>query len=336
MKEQIPHLLLGNDRIAVCKEMLAELSAQSLETLVQNLLTLIGNGLSLLGLLVTLTSYCLFPSLRTVPGLQIMCLVSVLIFAQGMFMVNRVAAGIVSLCRCLTVLQHYAWICAFCWMNTLAVGAFKKFCLKTTRGIKDENSKQFLMYSLYSWGLPAVLIAVSIGCDRLALLPSGYFQEDLCWINGGEALLYLFAIPLLALILVNLVCFSATVVSIWGTMNDSTILNENKENMACIKIYTKLACLMGITWIFGYLANIEKLNFLFYLFIVMNSLQGMFICLAFGINFRTRVLYKKMFRRQPQSSEIKVCQTVHLTSGSGSVPTGNSPPTCHTDIDCPP
>ena len=39
-------------------------------------------------------------------------------------------------------------------------------------------------------------------------------------------------------------------------------------------IFVKMASVMGVTWIFGIAANLEALSFLWYPYVVLNSLQG--------------------------------------------------------------
>ena len=41
-------------------------------------------------------------------------------------------------------------------------------------------------------------------------------------------------------------------------------------------ICVKMASVMGVTWILGFAANLKALSFLWYPYVVLNSLQGMF------------------------------------------------------------
>ena len=42
-----------------------------------------------------------------------------------------------------------------------------------------------------------------------------------------------------------------------------------------VVICVKMASVMGVTWIFGFAANLKALSFLWYPYVVLNSLQGM-------------------------------------------------------------
>lgn len=51
------------------------------------------------------------------------------------------------------------------------------------------------------------------------------------------------------------------------------------------RLYCRLSTLMGLTWLIGILASIvNKSRVLWYLFIILNALQGLFIFIAFGLN----------------------------------------------------
>ena len=46
-------------------------------------------------------------------------------------------------------------------------------------------------------------------------------------------------------------------------------------------LYAKLSFVMGLSWVFGFLAALFDWPALWYVFIIFNSLQGAFICLSF-------------------------------------------------------
>ena len=51
-------------------------------------------------------------------------------------------------------------------------------------------------------------------------------------------------------------------------------------------LYVKLSILMGLGWLFGVLASILKSPFLWYPFIIVNSLQGTFIFVFFDMKWK--------------------------------------------------
>ena len=62
--------------------------------------------------------------------------------------------------------------------------------------------------------------------------------------------------------------------------------------------YSQMSSLLGFTWIFGFLAAFVDVEALLYLFIVLNSLQGVYIFIAFICNKRVFRLWRD---RRPSS-----------------------------------
>lgn len=88
---------------------------------VHSWLTLAGNLTSVLCSVLTLISFCMFPSLRTVPGKAIMFLTTFLMIAQISFQFNLLFVSVPVLCIIVAALQHFSWLSSFCWMNILAL-----------------------------------------------------------------------------------------------------------------------------------------------------------------------------------------------------------------------
>ena len=53
---------------------------------------------------------------------------------------------------------------------------------------------------------------------------------------------------------------------------------------------------MGFTWIFGYIAAFTDVEALWYIYIILNSLQGVFIFISFICNRRIGLLWYKKLR----------------------------------------
>ena len=53
---------------------------------------------------------------------------------------------------------------------------------------------------------------------------------------------------------------------------------------------------MGFTWIFGYIAAFTDVEALWYIYIILNSLQGVFIFISFICNRRVGLLWSKKLK----------------------------------------
>jgi len=56
-----------------------------------------------------------------------------------------------------------------------------------------------------------------------------------------------------------------------------------RQDQTLFYLYLKLFVIMGLTWIFGFIAAFARVQFLWYPFIVFNGLQGAFIFVMFDM-----------------------------------------------------
>ena len=193
-------------------------------------------------------------------------------------------------------------------MNVLSYLSYKTFTHSISNKLKVTVTGVILML-IYTWGIPAVFVAVSIVTERYNLIDFSYGDGLSCWIDGSQGLLYMFAVPLATILVVNLILFSCTAGAIHRTMKLTENAHEaHAENRSSFFICVKLATVMGFTWVFGFLANIKIISFVWYIFIVLNASQGLFICVAFVMTKRVLNLYRGLFGGTEKS---KSKQTAH-------------------------
>ncbi|CAH1799889.1 unnamed protein product, partial [Owenia fusiformis] len=129
-------------------------------------------------------------------------------------------------------------------------------------------------------GVPAVIVAISLGLDFTDIDPDfkPMYGEGICWISQRYPLLLFFTLPIAITILLNIGFFIPTAIILWKSMNQRT-KRLNRPTEYPFAIYAKLFCLLGFTWILAFIApyNIA----LWYIFIILNASQGVYIFLAF-------------------------------------------------------
>ena len=121
-----------------------------------------------------------------------------------------------------------------------------------------------------------------------------YIDVDICWIQGGSPLVYSFGIPVGLVMLMNITFFTRTAVALKETMKAAKRAKSNSDSLQRFAVYIKLAFLMGFTWVFGFMSGLTDIDGLNYLFIVTNSLQGVYICVSFTMSSRVRNMYKHL------------------------------------------
>ena len=258
---------------------------------VQVILTLIGNCLSMACLAFTMTTYCVFEEIRSRAGKCVMNLCGALFFAQLSFQVSDTFMTYREACTAVAVFQHYLWLVVFLWMNVLAFDISCNFAdLKPSSSV--PNTSRLRAFALYAWGLPAVFVGVCLVLDLYTNLPFSYGSKNMCWIVDGRAVLYVFGSPIAVVITANAVLFVRTVVALIRTLSTASRARPPKQQRRTFVIYLRLTSLMGFMWLFGFLANVDGLGFLYYPFILCNTFQGVFICASFTLTPTVRKLWR--------------------------------------------
>ncbi|XP_045615521.2 uncharacterized protein [Procambarus clarkii] len=250
--------------------------------------SLAGLGLSCLCLLLHLAVFILVPELRNLSGKNLASLCLALLASYMCFIVNVFVNPGQKDCITLAAAMYYCFLSSFIWMSVVAFDIWYTFRRTKTdlRLISGKHWQRFLMYSLYSWLLPAVatIIVVTIDVQQPEgipeeLLPS--FGKRWCWFGHRKALLIFFAIPIVAIIIVNCILFISTAKIITETTQSTSTMTTSPHHKNQYKMYMRLAVLMGFTWISGLVAGYLQLEAVWYVFVVLNTLQGVFIFLAF-------------------------------------------------------
>ncbi|KAL9971193.1 hypothetical protein ACROYT_G023689 [Oculina patagonica] len=164
------------------------------------------------------------------------------------------------------------------------------------RGVGNRHggfSKRLLQYCLYAWGAPVIVVLVCVAIDHVKKGSIGYGQGgEECFISQPRALLYSFVLPVALLMIFNLYALGHTVIHIVKTRKRTQQVTNQNHGTSVAVICVKMASVMGVTWILGIAANLKALSFLWYPYVVLNSLQGFFIFLSFALNGRVLELFR--------------------------------------------
>lgn len=262
----------------------------------ERLLTITTLFVSTICLILHLIPFLAIPDLRNTPGKILMSLSSSLLMANVSFLVGsyhrpedsynvlKNSRGSLS-CVLAGILIHYSYLVSFCWMNVMAFDCFRTFSAsKGQRRSASSRRHSFLRYSLYSWLLPAFLVLMCCALD-IGLKDSLYqplYGFRVCWLSQRRAVMVYFALPVAILLAVNLLFFSLTARSIWSTRKQTRSVRKESDKCRFV-MYVKLATVMGLTWVFGFLASVLGYKVLWYPFIFFNGLQGAIIFFAFTV-----------------------------------------------------
>ena len=283
---------------------------------VQWMLSLIGVLLSMLSLTALIVIYGCYQSLQNTPGKCLLALSSSLLSGQLMFLLSTSLVDHKVACILIGTLMHFSFLCSFCWMNVLAFDIWRTFTRQYQRAPQAKGNRRFIRHSVYAFGVPFVIV---MACLVLDLVDSDskfspQYGSYICWISNKYFLIAAFAVPLACVILTNAIFFAMSVYHIHKVSRSTKICHRPSQDDSSsdsstrrqLVLYVKLSTIMGLTWFFGFVANFTAVAIVFwYLFIICNSLQGVFIALGFLWNDTVlRLLKKTMNSRFGQETSV--------------------------------
>nr|XP_045604829.1 uncharacterized protein LOC123762358 [Procambarus clarkii] len=264
--------------------------------------SLAGLGLSCVCLILHLTAFFIVPDLRNLSGKNLASLCLVLLAAYTTFILSVFGEPGKSECFILAAALYYFLLSSFCWMNVMAFDIWRTLKLATShlRVPAGRQWGKFLIYSINGWLMPAVALTVVVSTDLLRPdgLPPHYFPalgERWCWFGQRKALLVFFAAPTVTIMLINLVLFILSSRIIAVTTQSTTKITSCAPHYNQFKLYLRLALLMGLTWLSGVVAGYLQVEPVWYTFVLLNTLQGVFIFVAFTCTHKVwRVVSRKL------------------------------------------
>ncbi|XP_063440737.1 uncharacterized protein LOC134721567 [Mytilus trossulus] len=260
------------------------------EDTVEEILSLVCSLASIVSLVITLVIYLVLKKLRTIPGINNMMLSLHLLIAHSLYLFGFNATRNDKLCSALGLLTHYFWLASVFWMHICTVHMFRVFFSMKMKPTVKQSKRVVIVYSLYAAIIPVLLVASNITYYLTSdenKKTTGYlgYGGEKCYITLRDMILFTFAIPIGILLVTNIVLFCLVV---YKLENLPEVNSNNWKDRNMFVIYTKLTCLTGITWIFGFIYEWIPVSGLSYTFILLNASQGLFIFLSFCCNDRVR------------------------------------------------
>ncbi|XP_071785300.1 uncharacterized protein [Asterias amurensis] len=234
------------------------------------IISYIGLGLSLFSLLLAFISISV--SLKSLKHFQSavihLNLITALGLADFMFLIGADDTENEVWCTAVAVILHYFFLSTFMWM--LCEGFY--IYIRVTSVFTDVKG-HLKFYFLVGWGVPAIIVGVTAGVNL-----DGYGTDAACWLATSDNTLWTFAAPVAIVITVNvffLVMIMLRFLKVKSIAKKSKYVQLRKATRAAIILLP----LLGTTWIFGLVAFGSGSVVLFYIFVILNSLQGVFICI---------------------------------------------------------
>ncbi|XP_033640242.1 uncharacterized protein LOC117300656 [Asterias rubens] len=232
----------------------------------------IGIVLSIIALGATLIIYLSIKKLRTGLSRQIFihfCVSLLLLYIVFIAGIDS-ARGSEGACAFVAALLHYLALTTMMWMAVEA----RNMYVSTVKVFPEDTSRYILKACLVAWGSPLIVVTIT-----LASATQFYGSEHNCFLKTGLALTLGLLVPIALILLHNIITFILVMRSLLKIKEASRSQQISKRLQNAIGI----SALMGLTWVFGFLAIGTYLaRFAFQLiFCLANSLQGVVICIMF-------------------------------------------------------
>ncbi|KAF8764009.1 Adhesion G-protein coupled receptor G6 like protein [Argiope bruennichi] len=179
-------------------------------------------------------------------------------------------------CMVVALLLHNFMLSSFSWMLVEAV--LQYYGLVKVIGTYIPHFIQ--KASFFAWGLPLIIVVAVLSVDHG--LYSG--RNEYCWVSE-KAFFYAVAPPVLLMLAINFVIFGVISYSITCGRSKQYLRSnqsDKQEMIARTKAVFCVSVLLGLSWVFGFLAAMEGVELIFqYLFTVTTTLQGFLFFIFF-------------------------------------------------------
>ena len=210
-----------------------------------------------------------------------------LCLSSGLLLISPLASSNTKTCAILAAIKYFSFLASFAWMTCISGDTW--WVLKKSEScIKDNPDRSIVKYSLICWLPPLVISVLVLGLDYLPI-PSQYKPQlggSACWIANMSGILIYFVAPVSAFITINMIFFALTSASLRNTFKGSNKVRQTTDKNKEFRVYLKLFILMGLTWAIGIIAPWADTPAVWFLFIIFNASQGMFIFFAFVFDYQ--------------------------------------------------
>ncbi|NXL17921.1 AGRD2 protein, partial [Setophaga kirtlandii] len=257
-----------------------EMERTTKEELTLQTLTFIGCGVSFCALVVTFILFLVIGVPKSERTTVHKNLILALAAGEALLMVSELAKPSQVLCFMVTAFLHLFFMAAFSWMLVEGLLLWSKVV-----AVNMSEGRRMKFYYVTGWGLPVLIVGVTLASSF-----NKYVAANHCWLNVQTNVIWAFVGPVLLILAVNsLVLLRVVTVTVASARRRSKMLtpSSNLESQigaqlwAMAKPVLVLLPVLGLTWLCGLLVHLSIVWA--YVFIVLNSLQGLYIFLVYAV-----------------------------------------------------
>ena len=272
------------------------------------ILSYLGLSVDVVAAAILLFTYAVFAEMRTFYGKLFMNFVLALLLGDLTFLLGS-AVYAVSLedvvCQVVAILMHYLFLARFVWMSLLSLNVARHFyhAMKMVVSEERESWHYLILYMAAGWLSPLLVLIVTVPVNYAIPGAVGYGVDGLCWMNQTLSIIASFIVPLAICILFTTGAFvfvcTILVKLHWSNMKKDI---KHKTGSRNCRVLVAIFCITGVMWLFGFLALIDSaLSWAWYLFIILNTTQAVFLTLAYVCTVKVLRLYRRTLTKAFQN-----------------------------------
>ena len=285
-----------------------------------SIITCICVGISIICLIIRIIMQFRITSFKNRPGKLQIQLTLAFLLAFIVLIVGPFLSKIPDACTTAAILMAYGFLAAFIWMNVIAVDTWLVFRPSSAFSHSDEKQQSLTVHCIVGWGIPLLVVTPSIAMNYVDT-EHEYWKPEFggprCWYTQRYAMLVYFGVPIAVSILVNMCLYIVTCMNLFQAFKDAT--NVIKAEGYHFGIYVRLFILMGITWIFGFISAFTDEIVVDFIFVILTSLQGLFLFISFVCNKRTMSDIRRRRSSESSSSSQRRTKIIRVPSHDSSL-----------------
>ncbi|XP_011169446.1 G-protein coupled receptor Mth2 [Solenopsis invicta] len=283
-------------------------------------------------LILTIAAYAITPRLRDVHGKALCHYCGCLALAFTTLAITQLASAQLPPQACVSIafVIQFSFVACFFWLNVMCIETWLliRHHVKQRAYRRIQPKTLFFYYSIWAWGLPAILILVSMAMDLSPTIPMTYvkpaFGSESCWFKSDAEAMPYFYVPVGFLLLVNMILFIITAVRISRYQQELALRrlarnqHSDREDQRLFRrlkrifiVCLVLFFLMGLNWMMELISwSVGGDPFDWTAFDLVNALQGVLI---FGLFVLRRPIRDLVWHR---IQKIRGIDTTELDVGS--------------------
>ena len=273
-----------------------------------NFLTVTGNSISITCLTATISIYGCLRKLQNRAGIILMNYMTAQALAQLLFQINDHFSPYKTLCEIIGALLHHVWLSTFTFLMIMSTDMVRVFQYEIQMH-EDVISTGVACFT--GWLVPLVVVAPALIVNFVRKDLFQYGGEATCWIVNSSGILYAFGVPVLVATVTNTICITFCIIKLCLHSHGFSQSSVKSKQLAII---LKLFCLTEFTWLFGFLPYFTGIEEFWYPFVVLTTLQGLYIFMAFGLNKTFLDKMRQVFtteseRNSPNTMPMQECNS---------------------------